>query len=67
MRVARCDSFIGEGLGFSDVSWGDTVETKYLRGSGRESVTPYIHGRMGVILQCVVQVLAWLLVALGSA
>jgi hypothetical protein len=38
-----------------------------LRGLGRWSVIPYVHGRMGVVLQCDVQALAWLLVALGSA
>jgi hypothetical protein len=42
------------------------VETKDLRDSGRRSITPYNHGRMGVVLQCVVHALAWLLVALGS-
>jgi hypothetical protein len=31
-----------------------------LHDSGRWSVIPYVHGRIGVVLQCVVQVLAWL-------
>jgi hypothetical protein len=31
-----------------------------LRGSGHWSVIPYVHGRMGVVLQCAIQVLAWL-------
>jgi hypothetical protein len=30
-----------------------------LRGSDHRSVIPYVHRRMGVILQCVVQALAW--------
>jgi hypothetical protein len=34
-----------------------------LRGSGRRSVTPYVHKRMGVVLQCEVQALACHLVA----
>jgi hypothetical protein len=42
------------------------VETKDLCGSGYQSVTPYAHRRMRVVLQCVVHALAWLLVALGS-
>jgi hypothetical protein len=40
---------------------------KDLRGLGHRSVIPYVHKRMRVVLQCVVQALAWLLVALGSA
>jgi hypothetical protein len=47
------------------LAMGNTVEMKDLRGSERRSTTPYVHGRMGVILQCDVQALAWLLVALG--
>jgi hypothetical protein len=31
---------------------------KDLRGSGRQSVIPYVYGRMRVVLQCAVQVLA---------
>jgi hypothetical protein len=38
---------------------------KDLRGSDYRSVTTYIHGRIGVVLQYTVQALAWLLVALG--
>jgi hypothetical protein len=30
------------------------------RGSGRRSIIPYVHARMRVVLQCVVQALAWL-------
>jgi hypothetical protein len=42
------------------------VETKNLCDTSRRSVIPYVHERMRVVLQCVVQVLASLLVALGS-
>jgi hypothetical protein len=35
-------------------------EHKDVRGLGRQSVIPYIHGRMGVVLQCSVQAFAWL-------
>jgi hypothetical protein len=42
------------------------METKDLCGSSHQSVIPYVHERMRVVLQYVVQVLAWLLVALGS-
>jgi hypothetical protein len=55
-RVARYGSFVGEGLGLSDVSYGGTRWD--LRGSGHRSVTPYAHGRMGVVLQFVVQALS---------
>jgi hypothetical protein len=46
---------------------GNTVEIKDLRDSDRRNVTPYVHEKIGVILQCVVQALTWLLVTLGSA
>jgi hypothetical protein len=42
------------------------VETKDLQGLDHRSVIPYAYGRMRVVLQCAVQALAWLLVALGS-
>jgi hypothetical protein len=31
-----------------------------LRGLDHRSVIPYVHEMMGVVLQCVVQALAWL-------
>jgi hypothetical protein len=33
--------------------------------SDRQSVIPYVHGRMGVVLYCAVQVLAWLFLSWG--
>jgi hypothetical protein len=36
-----------------------------LRGLGHRIIIPYIHGRMGVVLQCDVQVLASLSSELG--
>jgi hypothetical protein len=38
-----------------------------LHGLNHRSVIPYIHERMRVILQCVIQALVWLFVALSSA
>jgi hypothetical protein len=38
-----------------------------LHGLNYRSVIPYIHERMRVILQCVIQALVWLFVALSSA
>jgi hypothetical protein len=36
-----------------------------LRDLDRRSVIPYVHGRMGVVLQFAVQVLAWLFQSWG--
>jgi hypothetical protein len=43
------------------------VEMKDLHGLGHQSVIPYVDGRMRVVLQCAIQALAWLLIALGLA
>jgi hypothetical protein len=43
--AARFGSFVGEGFGLLIVGYGRTWWTPR-RGSGRRSVTPYVHGRM---------------------
>jgi hypothetical protein len=58
---AHCASFLMEGLRLLMLKQDKHSGHEDLCDLDRRSVIPYVHGRIGVALQCIIQALAWLL------
>jgi hypothetical protein len=53
-RAAHCGSFVGEGLGASNVSYGGTWWRRGFTWFGPSKLIPFVHGRIGVLMYCCV-------------